>query len=179
MKRFLLIIGLFCLAAIFSSCGKAEPAAELPSPEPSESAASAEPAPSSEAVPEEETLTPLYADQIKDGTYFIDVDSSSSMFRIVKCELIVAEGGMNAVLTLSGEGYTMLYMGKGEAALADSETSYIPFVLDSEGAYTFTVPVEALDKEIDCAAWSKRKEKWYDRVLVFFSDGVPEGAITR
>ena len=29
------------------------------------------------------------------------------------------------------------------------------------------MPVEALDQEIDCSAFSKKKEKWYDRVLVF------------
>ncbi len=169
MKKVLILIIAICLAAAFSSCGGAEQSAETPS---------AELTPSPALEPEAE-LVPVYPSQIKDGTYFIDVDSSSSMFRIVKCELIVAEGSMNAVLTLSGEGYTKLYMGKGEAALADSEDNYIPYVLDDDGAYTFTVPVEALDKEVDCAAWSKKKEKWYDRVLVFFSEGVPQDAITR
>ena len=43
-------------------------------------------------------------------------------------------------------------------------------------AKTFTVPIEALDQETDCAAWSIRKEKWYDRVLVFESAQIPAEA---
>ena len=30
----------------------------------------------------------------------------------------------------------------------------------------FEIPVEALDKGIECAAYSKKKETWYDRTLV-------------
>ena len=33
--------------------------------------------------------------------------------------------------------------------------------------------------EIDCAAWSIRKEKWYDRVLIFQSDTLPEEAFAK
>ena len=29
---------------------------------------------------------------------------------------------------------------------------------------------------IDCSAFSKNKEKWYDRILVFRSDSLPAGA---
>jgi hypothetical protein len=126
---------------------------------------------------EERVLNPISADQIKDGVYEIDVDSSSSMFRVVKCELTVENGEMNAVMTMSGQGYGKLYMGTGEEALKDSEDTYIPFVLDEEGAKTFTVPVEALDKEIDCAAWSIKKEQWYDRILVFKADTIPADAL--
>lgn len=120
---------------------------------------------------------PIYAGGIADGTYEIEVDSSSSMFKVVKCELTVENGAMSAVMTLSGQGYGMLYMGTGEEALAAGEDAYIPFELDSEGAKTFTVPVEALDLEVDCAAWSIKKEQWYDRVLVFESDLIPAEAL--
>ena len=41
---------------------------------------------------------------------------------------------------------------------------------------TFTIPVEALDAAIPCAAFSKRREKWYDRDLVFSSASIPEEA---
>ena len=34
-------------------------------------------------------------------------------------------------------------------------------------------PVEALDKGIPCAAFSKNKEIWYDRTLVFRADSLP------
>lgn len=119
---------------------------------------------------------PIYAESLNDGTYNIDVDSSSSMFRIVNCELIVSGDEMTAVMTLSGVGYEKLFMGTGEEALSSGEESYIYFKEDSNGKYTYTVPVEALNLEIDCAAWSFKKEKWYDRVLVFESASLPEEA---
>lgn len=125
----------------------------------------------------EEEPQPVYADQIADGTYEITVDSSASMFRVVDCELLVENDAMYAVMTMSGKGYGMVYMGTSEDALLDAEDSYIPFEFDEDGAKTFTVPVEALNMEIDCAAWSIKKEKWYDRTLVFLSDAIPADAI--
>lgn len=114
--------------------------------------------------------TPLYAADIRDGSYDITVDSSSTMFNITKCTLNVSDGKMSAVMTMHGKGYLYLFMGRGEDAV---ESEYIPFVEDSEGAHTFTVPVEALDAPVDCAAFSKNREKWYDRTLVFRSDLIP------
>ena len=67
-------------------------------------------------------------------------------------------------------------MGTSDEALADSEDSCIPFVLNENEEKTFTVPVEALDMEIDCAAWSIKKSAWYDRVLVFKSEMLPKEA---
>ena len=132
-----------------------------------------------ETVPEETVPPVIYADQLVDGVYEITVDSSSSMFKVVHCELIVSEGSMTAAMTMSGDGYGMVYMGTGEAALAANETGYIPFVLTEAGAKVFTVPVEALNMELDCAAWSIRKEKWYDRTLVFESAQLPAEAFVQ
>lgn len=132
-----------------------------------------------ETVPEETEPPVIYADQLVDGVYEITVESSSSMFRVVHCELNVSEGSMTAAMTMSGDGYGMVYMGTGEAALAADETGYIPFVLTDAGAKVFTVPVEALNMELDCAAWSIRKEKWYDRTLVFESVQLPAEAFVK
>lgn len=107
---------------------------------------------------------------LADGKYFIDVDSSSSMFRVVSAVLYVEEGEMTADLTLSGKGYLRLFLGTGEEAMKAEESDFYYYQEDADGAYTYTVPVAALDTEIDCAAWSIRKEKWYDRVLVFEKD---------
>lgn len=115
---------------------------------------------------EEKESVPLYASDIEDGTYEAEVESSSSMFRVVKAVLHVSDGSMTADLTLSGTGYLKLFMGTGEEALSAGEESYIPFVEDAKGAYTYTIPVEALNTEFDCAAYSRRKERWYDRQLV-------------
>ena len=132
-----------------------------------------------ETVPEETVPPVIYADQLVDGVYEITVDSSSSMFKVVHCELTVSEGSMTAAMTMSGDGYGMVYMGTGEAALAADETCYIPFALTETGAKVFTVPVEALNLELDCAAWSISKEKWYDRTLVFESVELPQEAFVQ
>ncbi|MBQ7562584.1 MAG: sirohydrochlorin cobaltochelatase [Lachnospiraceae bacterium] len=120
-----------------------------------------------------EGLTPLSASDIADGTYEIEAESSSSMFRITGCELTVEKGEMTAVLTMGGKGYLYVYPGSAiDAALAD-EKDYIPFEESADGAHTFTIPVEALDAPFELAAFSKNKEKWYDRTIVLLSDQIP------
>lgn len=121
--------------------------------------------------------TPIYADGINDGTYSIEVKSSSSMFRIIDCRLTVADGKMAAVMTLSGTGYEKVFPGTSEEAdnAPDSDFSY--FSETAEGKYCYEIPVEALDNEISCAGFSIRKQKWYDRTLVFKSETLPNGAL--
>lgn len=121
----------------------------------------------------EEGMEPIYGNSLKDGAYTITVDSSSSMFNIVSCTLTVAEGQMTAEMTMGGTGYRCVYLGTGEEAVEADESSYIPYVENTEGQHTFTIPVEALNQEIDCAAFSKKKEKWYDRKLLFRADTLP------
>ncbi|MBQ6582236.1 MAG: hypothetical protein IJH77_00260, partial [Mogibacterium sp.] len=118
-------------------------------------------------------MVPVTQGQIKDGTYDITVDSSSSMFRIDACVLTVADGKMTAVMTMGGTGYRYLYMGPGEEAVAANDSDYILPEENADGAHQFTVPVEALDQGIACATFSDKKEKWYDRTLVFRADGIP------
>lgn len=122
-----------------------------------------------------EGLEPVTAGALVEGTYDIDVDSSSSMFRIVSCKLTVAKESMTARMTMSGTGYLYVYPGTAEQAAAASEADYIPS--EEEGdAHVFTLPVEALDKPVPCAAFSKKKELWYDRELVFKADSLPAEA---
>lgn len=110
--------------------------------------------------------------ELEAGTYAVNVECDSSMFKIEKAELTVADGNMTAVLTLGGTGYGKLYMGTAEQAAAAAESDYIPFVEDENGAYTYTIPVEALDQPIACAAYSIKKEEWYDRQLTFLSSSI-------
>lgn len=123
-----------------------------------------------------EDMTPIDGSQVRDGVYDVTVDSSSSMFRIVACRLTVKDGSMTAQMTMGGTGYRYVYMGTGEQAAAADEAAYIPFVEDAAGAHTYTVPVDALDAGVPCAAFSKNKEKWYDRTLVFRADSLPVDA---
>lgn len=121
----------------------------------------------------EEGMEPISGSDIKDGAYEVTVESSSAMFPVESCELAVADGKMTAVMHMGGTGYLYLYMGTGNEAAEASEDDYIPYVETEDGIHTFEVPVEALDQEIDCAAFSKRKEKWYDRKLLFRADSLP------
>lgn len=116
------------------------------------------------------TLKEGTAYDIAEGTYSINVESSSSMFKVTKAELVVTGSEMNAVITLSGTGYGKLYLGTGEAAATATEAEYITYVEDADGAYTFTFPVAALDQPLDIAAFSNKKSEWYDRQLTFLSE---------
>ena len=107
---------------------------------------------------------------VADGIYSMDVTSSSSMFKVVDCILTAKDGKMSVVLTLSGTGYGYLYMGTKEEAASADQSSWIPYQVNEEGKYTYTVPVEALDKEIAVAAYSIKKGIWYDRALTFQSE---------
>lgn len=107
---------------------------------------------------------------VANGIYSMDVTSSSSMFKVVDCILTAKDGKMSAVLTLSGTGYGYLYMGTKEEAASADQSSWIPYQVNEEGKYTYTVPVEALDKEIAVAAYSIKKGIWYDRMLTFQSE---------
>ena len=107
---------------------------------------------------------------VANGIYSMDVVSSSSMFKVVDCILTAKDGKMSAVLTLSGTGYGYLYMGTKEEAASADQSSWIPYQVNEEGKYTYTVPVEALDKEIAVAAYSIKKGIWYDRTLTFQSE---------
>ena len=120
--------------------------------------------------------TPLTAADLHDGDYDITVTSSSRMFNVKKAVLHVADGSMTCTMTLGGTGYGKLFMGTGDEAASAAEDQFIPFVENAEGAYEYTVPVQALDEETDCAAWSIRKESWYDRTLVFESADLPSSA---
>ena len=93
-----------------------------------------------EAIGQESTV-PIPGYALKDGTYPIEAESSSSMFRIVRAELTVKDGSMKAAVTLGGKGYLKLFMGTGEEALAADPSQYIGFSEDADGAYTYELPV--------------------------------------
>lgn len=126
----------------------------------------------------EEGMVPVASSGLVPGTYKVKADSSSSMFRITDCELTVPEGDavMQAFLTLSGSSYLYLFPGTAEEAAAADASKYIEAGENAEGKNTFLFPVEALDFGVPCAAFSKNKEMWYDRTLVFRADSLPLSA---
>ena len=124
-----------------------------------------------------EGMYPIYGTDVADGVYEIQVESSSSMFRVERAELTVHGGEMSAVLTLGGTGYLKLYLGTGTEAAGSPMEDYIDYEENEEGKYMYRLPVEALDLPIDCAAFSRNREKWYDRQILFRADSLPEGAV--
>ena len=124
-----------------------------------------EPTPDPKPNPGEETKV------LEDGIYEVNVTSSAAMFRVTNCTLTVKDGKIDALLTLSGKGYGYLYPGTAEKA-AEDESNWVPFVTNENGEYTYTIPVEALDKEIAVVAYSTENKKWYDRTLVFESESL-------
>lgn len=109
--------------------------------------------------------------QVNDGSYKVNVTSSSSMFKVTNCVLTSKNGNMTAKITLSGKDYDYLYVGTSvEAVLADS-SKWIKHV-EENGMYTYTIPVSLLDTGILVAAFSHNKQLWYDCTLTFASAGM-------
>lgn len=124
----------------------------------------------------QEGMVPVTAEDLKDGAYEIEVRSSSSMFRITSCILTVKDGDMHAAMSMGGTGYLYVFMGTPEEAAAADGKDCIEPEEDEDGTHVFTVPVEALDTAVDCAAYSKKKEKWYGRQLCFVAESLPADA---
>lgn len=196
MKKYTTLIFTLITAMLsFTSCGTQNMTEDLPLSEPSPDISVSETTPDiivSETItaaesgqvtaPSQEVgyegMEAVYAESIKDGIYSITVDSSSPMFNITECELKVENGKMTAVITMGGTGYAYIFMGTSDEAENAAEDEYIEYSEDDTGKHSFTVPVEVLNKKISCAAFSKKKELWYDRLLVFRADSLPVDAYT-
>lgn len=124
-----------------------------------------------------EGMEPVTADQLENGSWPIEVDTDTSMFRVADAVLMVDNGTMTAKLTLGGKGYEKLYMGTAEEAAAAADADCAFYEENSNGSFAYTVEVPVLNAEVDCAAWSIRKEKWYGHKIVFEADTLPEGAV--
>ena len=123
----------------------------------------------------DESMVPVTADQLNDGVYSVTVDVSSSMFKVVGCELTVADGAMTARLYMKSEAYSYMYPGAAEKAAQAALEDLAPLENEGESVF-FTLPVDALDAGYTCAAFSARKQVWYPRTLVFRADSLPAEA---
>ena len=121
-------------------------------------------------------MTPVYAQDVKEGTYEIEAASNSTYFKIAHAELNVKDGKMTAKITIPSMSYLYVFMGTAKDAAGAKKSEWIDFK-EVNKQTVFTVPVEALDKEIDCAAYSKARKKWYDRKIVFDASSLPEGVV--
>ena len=104
---------------------------------------------------------------LADGAYSIEVECEQSMFKIDSCELTVKDGQMTAKLVLGSESFDKMFAGNKNAAKLAVEGVVEGAAAD--GKTTFTLPVAELDKALDYAAHSVKKDEWYDRTLTFIS----------
>lgn len=121
-------------------------------------------------------MTPVSGNMIKDGEYVVGTECSSSFFHIEEAKLTVKDGKMTALLTMSSSSYLLVYPGTADQAAAAPYEDYIPSV-EIDTWDTFTIPVQALDAELDLAAFSKKKKKWYPRKILFHASDIPADAL--
>ncbi|MBE5806862.1 MAG: hypothetical protein E7317_00765 [Clostridiales bacterium] len=121
-------------------------------------------------------MQPVAAEALADGTYDVAVDSSSSMFKIASATVTKEGDALTASLVIASDSYMYLYPGTAEAAAqAEIDQLVAPEALGEDGN-RFTFAIDALDAPVDCAAFSRAKQQWYPRVLVFRADSLPAEA---
>ena len=110
-----------------------------------------------------------------DGTYTIPAETDQRMFYLVSdstegrtAKLTVKDGQMTAAFSLTGTGYDKAYMGKAEDA-ADADDSQISGYTVQEGYYTYTVPVSALDQQLEISMHAVKSGKWFQHTIIFYS----------
>lgn len=111
----------------------------------------------------------------KDGSYIISAETDQRMFYIVSdgndgriAKLTVKNGQMTAAFSLTGTGYDKAYMGKAEDA-ASADASQISGYTVQNGYYTYTVPVSALDQQLEIAMHAVKSGKWFQHTIIFYS----------
>ncbi len=121
-------------------------------------------------------MTPISGSYVTDGDYDIEVESSSKYFRLDSATLHVEDGTMTAEIHFDSTAYEYVYPGTPEEAAAAELDDYI--ACEDTGTETvFTFPVEALNQPLYCSAYSKNREKWYGRTILFDASSLPEGAV--
>lgn len=88
--------------------------------------------------------------------------------------LTVKDGKMTATITLTGTGYGYLYMGNALEAAGASQASWSAFKKDSNGFYSYTIPVSALDTQLPMAAYGTKGKTWHDHYIIFYSAGATQ-----
>lgn len=104
---------------------------------------------------------------LEDGTYAIEAETDSSMFRVETCLLTVENGEMTAAASLPGQGFSRLFFGSVEDAEKAPDDQIYEYYLNDEGKYTFDVPVAAFEEEIEVAAFGHRRDTWYPHTIIF------------
>ena len=122
------------------------------------------------------SMTPVYPEDFDEGTYDAEALSSSQFFKITQARLTNSGGSIEAIIRISSTSYAYVYPGTAAEAAAADQSKWIP-ADESSGYGEFTLEVDALNREMPCAAYSKKKDKWYDRDIVFLAESLPAEAV--
>jgi len=124
-------------------------------------------------------MVPAHPDDLFEGLYPVKMRSSSSMFKADHVCLEVKDGHMQAYLFMSSQSYLYMFPGTAMDAANAEEGQYISLMktsIEGEELEAFLLPVSALDEGLPFSSYSRRKEKWYDRTLLFEADSLPAEA---
>ncbi len=121
-------------------------------------------------------MLPVYPRDIEEGEYEVTAASDSPYFKMKDAVLRVEDGEMTLRFTIPSLSYLYVFSGTAKEARKAEEALWIPRE-EAENESIFEIPVEALDKEVPCAAYSKARKKWYPRSIVVYASSLPEEAL--
>ncbi len=102
---------------------------------------------------------------VTDGCYTVAVHTDSPLLKVKSCILTVANGTMQAELTIQDSKYGFLFPGLAKDALRADTSAHISLLPDDDGTASAILLIPALDEELPLATWSSKKSLWYDRTI--------------
>ena len=121
-------------------------------------------------------MLPVYPQDIEDGTYDVEARSDSTYFKMQDAVLTVKDGEMKLRFAIHSLSYLYVYEGTAKEARHSEESTWIERT-EEDSESIFEISVDALNKEIPCAAYSKARKRWYGRNIVIYADSLPEDAL--
>ncbi|STO00307.1 Uncharacterised protein [[Eubacterium] infirmum] len=121
-------------------------------------------------------MTPISASEVKDGSFDIMVLSSSRFFKLELSRITAKDGGLKAVVNIKSGSYKYVYLGTAEEASKADESQLIPVTINGEHSH-FEIPLKSLNSDVPCAAFSIKRQKWYNRNIVFDASSLPDKAL--
>lgn len=121
-------------------------------------------------------MLPVYPRDIEEGEYEVEAECDSPYFKVQDAVLTVKDGEMTLRFVIPSLSYLYVYPGTAKEARYADESAWVPRE-EGEGESIFEIPVEALDQEVSCAAYSKARKKWYPRNIVVYASSLPSDAL--
>ncbi len=121
-------------------------------------------------------MLPVYGRDIEDGSYPVISRTNSTYFKLHEPVLTVSGGELQVTFYINSTSYDKVFMGTKKEASSSDREQWIPAEVRDDVSW-FTIPVDALDQPVYCAAYSKARKRWYGRQLLFLASSLPEEAL--